>query len=199
MAFTRITISQDFTLADGFEPTGTVTFTPTAPMINGSVAVPAAPVVAKLNNLGTIGITLDANTDPGTTPANTSYRVDEEINKIRRSYVIQIPYNEGDLILYTLAQLASPPNLSFPVRSDYTAVSVDGVFQATFDASGIADSQPLDADLTAIAALTANNDDFLQRKAGAWTNRTVAQVKTDLGLGGSTGLPAVVAVLVLGA
>jgi hypothetical protein len=26
------------------------------------------------------------------------------------------------------------------------------------------------------------NDDFLQRKSGAWTNRTVAQVKTDLGV-----------------
>lgn len=37
--------------------------------------------------------------------------------------------------------------------------------------------------LSAIEALTPANDDFLQRKAGAWTNRTVAQVKTDLGLG----------------
>lgn len=42
--------------------------------------------------------------------------------------------------------------------------------------------QPLDADLTAIAALTPSNDDFLQRKAGAWTTRTVAQVLTDLGI-----------------
>lgn len=43
-------------------------------------------------------------------------------------------------------------------------------------------AQPADYDLTAIAALTPSNDDFLQRKAGAWTNRTVAQVKSDLGL-----------------
>jgi hypothetical protein len=27
-----------------------------------------------------------------------------------------------------------------------------------------------------------SNDDFLQRKSGAWTNRTIAQVKTDLGV-----------------
>lgn len=27
-----------------------------------------------------------------------------------------------------------------------------------------------------------SNDDFLQRKSGAWTNRTVAQVRTDLGV-----------------
>jgi hypothetical protein len=42
--------------------------------------------------------------------------------------------------------------------------------------------QPLDSDLTAIAALTPTNDDIIQRKAGAWTNRTPAQVKTDLSL-----------------
>lgn len=45
--------------------------------------------------------------------------------------------------------------------------------------------QALDADLTTIAGLTASNDDFLQRKAGAWANRTIAQVKTDLSLSGS--------------
>ena len=42
--------------------------------------------------------------------------------------------------------------------------------------------QPLDSDLTTIAGLTPSNDDFIQRKAGAWANRTIAQVKTDLGV-----------------
>lgn len=42
--------------------------------------------------------------------------------------------------------------------------------------------QPLDADLTAIAGLSPSNDDVLQRKASAWTNRTITQLKTDLGL-----------------
>lgn len=42
--------------------------------------------------------------------------------------------------------------------------------------------QPIDSDLTAIAALTPTNDDIVQRKAGAWTNRTMAQVKTDLAI-----------------
>lgn len=46
--------------------------------------------------------------------------------------------------------------------------------------SDIAGKQPLDSDLTAIAGLTPTNDDVIQRKAGAWTNRTMAQVKTDL-------------------
>ena len=40
--------------------------------------------------------------------------------------------------------------------------------------------QDLDSDLTAIAALSPSNDDVIQRKAGAWTNRTIAQLSTDL-------------------
>lgn len=43
-------------------------------------------------------------------------------------------------------------------------------------------AQPLDADLTAIAALAPTNNDVIQRKSGAWTNRTPAQFKTDLAL-----------------
>ncbi len=46
----------------------------------------------------------------------------------------------------------------------------------------IVGKQAADADLTAIAALTPANDDIIQRKTGAWTNRTVAQYKTDLAL-----------------
>ncbi len=41
-----------------------------------------------------------------------------------------------------------------------------------------------DADLDDIAALTPTNDDIVQRKAGHWTNRTMAQLISDLaGLG----------------
>jgi hypothetical protein len=47
---------------------------------------------------------------------------------------------------------------------------------------GLATKQAADADLTAIAGLSPANDDVLQRKAGAWTNRTPAQLKLDLGL-----------------
>lgn len=55
--------------------------------------------------------------------------------------------------------------------------------------AAVAACQPLDADLTAISGLTPANDDILQRKAGAWTNRTPAQVKTDLALAkGDVGL-----------
>lgn len=48
--------------------------------------------------------------------------------------------------------------------------------------SDIAGKQPLDSDLTTIAGLSPSNDDIIQRKAGAWANRTPAQFKTDLAL-----------------
>lgn len=57
------------------------------------------------------------------------------------------------------------------VESDVTGLVAD-----------LAARQPLDSDLTAIAAIAPANDDVVQRKSGAWTNRTMAQVKTDLAL-----------------
>lgn len=53
---------------------------------------------------------------------------------------------------------------------------------ATTVATALSGKQPLDSDLTDIAALSPSNDDVLQRKAGAWTNRTIAQLKSDLAL-----------------
>lgn len=50
---------------------------------------------------------------------------------------------------------------------------------ATSDITG---KQPLDSDLTDIAALTPSNDDSIYRVAGAWANRTVIQAKTILAL-----------------
>lgn len=46
----------------------------------------------------------------------------------------------------------------------------------------VATKQDLDSDLTSIAALNPSNDDFIQRKSGSWTNRTIAQVIADLGI-----------------
>lgn len=63
---------------------------------------------------------------------------------------------------------------------------VDGVIAAGSNFQiqstlGIA-RQPLDADLTTIAGLTATTDNFLQAKSSAWASRTIAQVITDLAL-----------------
>jgi hypothetical protein len=55
--------------------------------------------------------------------------------------------------------------------------------QVNQNTSDIATKQPQDADLTQVAGLTPANDDVLQRKGGVWTNRTPAQLKTDLAIG----------------
>jgi len=75
------------------------------------------------------------------------------------------------------------------VKADVGLGNVDNTADAskTFTESQItnlvtdlAARQPLDADLTTIAGLTATTDGILQAKASAWSVRTPAQVKTDL-------------------
>lgn len=51
--------------------------------------------------------------------------------------------------------------------------------------AAIGGRQPADVDLSTIAGLTATTDSFMQAKSNAWAARTVAQVKTDLGLTGT--------------
>lgn len=95
MAFTQIAITQDYTLADGTEPGGSVTFTPSAPMLNSAAAVPSVPTTARLGGDGAISITLVANTDDDTTPAGTYYNVAELINGYLRNFKIQVPHDGG--------------------------------------------------------------------------------------------------------
>jgi parallel beta-helix repeat protein len=64
-------------------------------------------------------------------------------------------------------------------EANFSSIPQSAVTGLSASLSGKQDS---DADLTAIAALTPANDDMIQRKSGAWTNRTMAQVKTDLSL-----------------
>lgn len=72
------------------------------------------------------------------------------------------------------------------VKVDVTPAnfSANSVPQAAVNglSATLSNKQALNADLTAIAALTPANDDLIQRKAGAWVNRTPAQLKTDLAL-----------------
>jgi hypothetical protein len=64
--------------------------------------------------------------------------------------------------------------------------SITGTLSTQTDLQSALDAkQPLDSDLTTIAGLSATTDSFIQAKAGAWAARTIAQVKTDLGLSGT--------------
>lgn len=107
MAFTTVTVTRDYDLADGTDPAGTVTFTPTTPMNNG-VTVVAAPVVARLDVDGLLSIQLAANTDPATLPTGAYYLVQEVIGGASRSYYVQIRHDIGSTIdLSTLDTIVS--------------------------------------------------------------------------------------------
>jgi hypothetical protein len=58
---------------------------------------------------------------------------------------------------------------------------------STATQNALNNKQDSDPDLTAIAGLTPANDDFIQRKAETWTNRTIPQVKADLGISDLSG------------
>lgn len=56
------------------------------------------------------------------------------------------------------------------------------VVEIVYDGTQFQVLNVLPAQIAQINALSPSNDDFLQRKSGAWTNRTIAQVQSDLGI-----------------
>lgn len=90
----------------------------------------------------------------------------------------------GAWINRTIAQLKADFGLT---KSDVGLSNVDNTADtakpvSTAQQTALDGKQALDSDLTAIAAIAPTNDDIIQRKAGAWINRTMAQLKTDLAL-----------------
>lgn len=81
----------------------------------------------------------------------------------------------------------TPSNITAKIDTDGTlAGNLDTRIASQKAVKTYADTkQPLDTDLTTIAGLTATTDNFIQAKSSAWASRTVAQVKTDLGLTGT--------------
>jgi Repeat of unknown function (DUF5907) len=86
---------------------------------------------------------------------------------------------------------AAPPASIDPGDLPDADASTKGAVQLAGDLSGtaaaptvpgLASKQAADADLTTIAGLSPLNDDIVQRKSGAWTNRTPSQLRTDMGL-----------------
>ncbi|MBK7885116.1 MAG: hypothetical protein IPJ81_16025 [Chitinophagaceae bacterium] len=80
----------------------------------------------------------------------------------------------------TTADIAASSNKNYVTDAQQAVINnTSGINTGDQDLSGL---QSLDADLTDISALAPANNDILQRKAGVWTNRTIAQYKADLSL-----------------
>lgn len=163
-------LAADLIPVSGFAATetqkGIVELATTAEVATGTdttraiTAAGLAALVASATTKGIVELATDAETATGTdtsralTPANLASLIASATAK-------------GIVELATDAEALT--------GTDTTRATTPANLKPIFDAK-----QPLDSDLTALAALAPANDDVVQRKAGAWVNRTIAQLLTDL-------------------
>jgi len=100
-----------------------------------------------------------------------------EINTLDGITATTAELNILDGVTATASELNALDGITATVTELNYTDGVTSAIQTQLDAK-----QALDSDLTAIAGLSPTNDDIIQRKSGAWTNRTMAQLKTDLSL-----------------
>lgn len=110
-----VTVTGSWTTSDGStaKPTGTVTFTPNARLVDGATAqiIDQAPVVATLVN-GAISVVLMATDDPDLSPAGWAYVITENIDgQAPLTYVEQFPAAQSPVDLSTKAPLVPAPGL----------------------------------------------------------------------------------------
>lgn len=121
--------------------------------------------------------------------------VTKEIDSIEGT-VITLTDNVGADFAVNSPVTALPSNSGYAPGGTDVAVADGGTGASTASGArtnlGLAigtNVQGYDADLTAFAALSPANDDVLQRKSDAWTNRTMAQLIADLAALGTTFQP----------
>lgn len=145
-------------IADGNYTDVTVSGTGTVITINNGVVTNA-----KLANSTISGISLGSNLADLTVGANLQYSSGTT-------------YNGGSAKTISLDL-----NGTGFVKSTAGTISYDNSVYLTTTSAGLT-YQPLDADLTTIAGLTATTDNFLVSVSSAWASRTPAQVRTTLSL-----------------
>ena len=168
--------------ADGPQLTSTMTAgatlsfdaTPSDGRVFGPVRVPA-------NSGGpyTLTIPSSVNATTGTTITTVSVPASNQVELTFRrigavNYVYGVPAGAGASTALADITDMSADARTFNAAADYAAMRTAlGVAVGT-------NVQAYDADLAAIAGLTATSDNFIQAKSSAWASRTVAQVAADL-------------------
>jgi hypothetical protein len=129
VAFTHVTVTHDFDLANQVSALGALHFTPVEEMHNGSSSVPASPIRAPLGPNGLLSQVLAANTDEGTWPVGVRYRVDERITgQLPLRYFITVPHDQGLTVdLYQLIEQAKVSNAGVYPRVPIDMIAYDGV------------------------------------------------------------------------
>ena len=112
------------------------------------------------------------------------WAVDTDVYSEKRILVTSDVYYTGtDQRKFKLANgVDTWSNLDYmPLGGSTTWGGITGTLSDQTDLqNALNNKQDLDSDLTAIAGLTPSNDDIIQRKAGSWINRTLAQLWVDL-------------------
>lgn len=152
MAFTVVTITADYDLANGTDPVGAISFTPTKPMVNGTTVV-SAPVARRLNIDGLLLIDVAANTDPATTPDDAVYLVEESVGGATRNYYVTIPHDAGAVV--DLADLDkifdAPPVDEAGVSEDVVLPQWTALLAAKADRSELPGYAVIDASLSSLS------------------------------------------------
>jgi hypothetical protein len=106
VSFSAATVTHSFENADATAASGSVQFTLTGAMTNGTTTIVPASVTANLNNSGVLSQSLTSNVDTGTVPAapsNTQWRVDLRIlGAQEESFFIVVPTGGGTVDLFSL-------------------------------------------------------------------------------------------------
>src|SRR5947209_1168496 len=101
MAFTSATITHTFLNPDTTPASGSVIFTLTKRMTNGTTSVmPGVTITAALSGAGALSQALYANNDTGTVPTDAQWRVDIRVgNEDDGPYYITVPTGGGSVDL----------------------------------------------------------------------------------------------------
>lgn len=98
MSLSTVTVTHSVKNADGTAGSGTVIFTLSKRITNGTTTILPAPVAVTLDSSGNLSALLYANNDPSSTPNDSQYRVDFHLayaGSEQESFWIVVPYTSA--------------------------------------------------------------------------------------------------------